>query len=193
MKIRFLAALLAFAIAPLTFGADDDNPYKKSKVGDYTTFKLSTKVAGTNIEGIITQTVTEKTEKEVKLKVTGTVGGMEIPASEQKIDITKAYDPGKNANLPEGTEAKIEKVKDGAEKVKIGDTEYDCKWQSYKMKASVGGMELESEYKVWYPKDFSVPMVKMEMTAEVAGMKMETTMELQEKGNEKDNKKDNKK
>ncbi|HKB01193.1 MAG TPA: hypothetical protein VKD90_03190 [Gemmataceae bacterium] len=185
MKTRLLACFVSLAVAPLAFGADEENPYKKVKVGDYATYKLSTKVAGNNLEGTLTQSVTAKTDKEVTIKITGKVNGMEIPGQEMKIDLTKPYDPTKAA-LPPGTEAKVEKLKDGTEKVKAAGKEYDCKWESYKVKAKTAGQEFEADAKAWMSKDMPHLLVKMEMTAEVMGMKVEMEMELSEAGSKSD-------
>src|SRR5829696_51355 len=140
MKTRLLACFVALGVGPFAFGADEENPYKKVKVGDYATYKLSTKVAGMNLDGTLTQSVTAKSDKEVTIKVSGKVNGMDIPGQEMKIDLTKPYDPTKAA-LPPGTEAKVEKVKDGTEKVKAAGKEYDTKWETYKVKAKTGGQE----------------------------------------------------
>ena len=49
MRLRLLVALLAFGCAPSAArAADEDNPYKNAKVGDYATYKMSMKVAGFN-------------------------------------------------------------------------------------------------------------------------------------------------
>jgi len=128
---RLLAAALAACLAPLAArAADDDNPYKNVKVGDYSTYKMNTKVGQIAVTGTITQTITAKTDKEATAKVTGTVTvngtAMEIPAQEQKVDLTKPYDPTKvGGGLPAGTEAKVEKLKEGKEKVKVAGKEYD--------------------------------------------------------------------
>jgi hypothetical protein len=108
---------------------------------------------------------------------------MDIPAQEQKIDLSKPFDPTKAGNLPAGTEVKVEKQKDGTEKVKVGGKEYDTKWETYKMKMKAMGMEFEADMKVWQTKSINIPMVKMEMTADVMGNKMEVAMELTESGN----------
>jgi hypothetical protein len=185
MKVRLFAALLV-AVAPLAArAADEENPYKKVKVGEFATYKMTTKVAGQSLEGTVTQTVTAKDDKEATLKVTGKVNGMDIPAQEQKIDLTKPYDPTK-ATLPPGADAKIEKVKDGTEKVKAAGKEYDCKWETYKVKAKAGGQEIEAETKAWMSKDLALLLVKMEMTAEIMNMKMEMAMELTEAGSKAD-------
>jgi hypothetical protein len=185
MKTRLLACLVALVAAPFAFWADEENPYKKVKVGDYATYKLSTKVGETTLDGTLTQSVTAKSDKEVTIKVGGKVNGMDIPGQEMKIDLTKPYDPTKAA-LPPGTEAKVEKLKDGTEKVKAGGKEYDCKWESYKVKAKTAGQEFEAEAKAWMSKDTPHLLVKMEMTAEVMGMKVEMEMELSEAGSKSD-------
>jgi hypothetical protein len=185
MRVRLLAALL-IAAAPLAArAADEENPYKKVKVGEFATYKMTTKVAGMTVEGTITQTVAAKDDKEVTLKVTGKVNGMDIPAQEQKIDLTKPYDPTKTA-VPPGTEAKVEKQKDGKEKIKAGGKEYECKWESFNVKGKANGIEMNADVKVWQSKDLPLQMVKMEMTAEFAGMKMEMDMELSETGTKSD-------
>jgi len=185
MKVRLFAALLV-AVAPLAArAADEENPYKKVKVGEFATYKMTTKVAGQTLEGTITQTVSAKDDKEATLKVTGKLNGMDIPAQEQKIDLTKPYDPTKAA-VPPGTEAKVEKLKDGKEKVKAGGKEYDCKWETFKVTGKAMGIEMTSEVKVWQSKDLPLQVVKMEMTAEIAGMKMEMEMELSESGSKSD-------
>jgi uncharacterized protein YpmS len=185
MLARLLAVLAAVAVTQISLAADEENPYKKAKVGDYATYKMTTKVAGTSLEGTITQTISAKSDKEVTLKVTGSLNGAEIPAQEQKIDLTKPFDPTKSA-LPPGTEATVEKLKDGKEKIKAGGKEYETKWESYKVKAKANGMEIEAEIKAWQSKDAPLLMIKMEMTAEVAGMKVEMEMELSETGSKSD-------
>jgi hypothetical protein len=185
MKVRLLVALLIVAAPLAARAADEENPYKKVKVGEFATYKMTTKVAGQSLEGTITQTVAAKDDKEVTLKVTGKVNGMDIPAQEQKIDLTKPYDPTKTA-VPPGTDAKVEKLKDGKEKIKAGGKEYDCKWESFKVTGKAMGIEMNADVKVWQSKDLPLQMVKMEMNAEFAGMKMEMNMELSETGSKSD-------
>ena len=108
-----------------------------------------------------------------------------VAVSLKKKDLTKPYDPTKAA-FPDGTDAKIEKVKDGKEKIKVGEKEYETTWETYKVKVKANGMEIDADMKVWTSKDVLLQMVKMEMTTEVAGMKLEVEMELSESGNKKD-------
>lgn len=182
MKARLLAAALALVCAPFAIAAEEENPYKKTRIGDYATYKMTTKVAGLNIEGTLTQTVIAKNDKEVTIKTAGKVNGLDTPSQEQKIDLTKPFDPTKAGNIPTGTEVNVEKLKDGTEKVKVGGKEYATKWETYKMNMKAKGMEFEGNMKVWQSKELSMPMVKMEMTAVVMGNKMEVAMELTETG-----------
>jgi hypothetical protein len=185
MSARLIAVLALLSVVPFAVAADEENPYKKAKVGDYATYKVSTKFGGMNLEGTMTQKVSEKSDKEVTLKVSLKINGMELPAQEQKIDLTKPFDPTKTG-LPPGAEATVEKLKDGKEKVKAGGKEYETKWESYKIKAKTNGMEIEGQIKAWMAKDFLFQVVKMEMTSEVLGMKVEMEMELSESGSKSD-------
>ncbi|MBM3983485.1 MAG: hypothetical protein FJ304_25090 [Planctomycetes bacterium] len=187
---RSFVAVIALAVAPVAArAADEENPYKNAKVGDYATYTMTTKVATIAINGSITQTVTEKTDKEATIKVTGTIefGGnkMDIPAHEQKIDLTMPFDPTKGANLPGGADAKIEKGKEGKEKIKVNGKEYDATWTEYKVKAKVMNQEVDAQVKAWMAKEVPAGMVKMTMTADIAGQKMEMVMELKETGSKK--------
>lgn len=184
MKVRLLALVLAAAVPLTARAADEENPYKKVKVGDYATYKMTTKLGDATLEGTSTQTVTAKDEKEATVKMTIKVGGME-QAIEQKIDLTKPYDPTKTG-LPPGADVKVEKLKDGKEKIKAGGKEYECKWETYKVSGSAMGVEISGEVKVWQSKDMPLQLVKMESTATVAGMKVESTMELTESGHKSD-------
>ncbi len=190
MLVRSLS-VLALVLAPVVArAADEENPYKTTKVGDFATYKMTTKVGGFNINGTVTQTVTEKSDKEATVKASGSVefngNKMDIPATEQKIDLTKPFDPTKAANLPGGAEAKIEKGKEGKEKVKVGDKEYSTTWTEYTAKMKVMGQEIDSKIKTWTAKDVPAGgMVKMTMTASIAGQDMEVLMELTESGNKK--------
>ena len=193
MSVRLSAAVLAVLCAPLAArSADEENPFKNAKVGDYATYKMSVKFAGMALGGSTTQSVTAKSEKEATIKTTGAFEFMgnkqEIPAQEQKIDLTKPYDAtkfGGGGGLPPGTDMKAEKGKEGKEKIKVAGKDYDCTWTMYKVTGKAGDQAITADVKAWMSKDLPLGMVKMEMTADVAKMKMEMTMELTESGNKK--------
>ena len=184
---------LVMICVSIGYSAEMENPYTKSKVGDYYTFKMATKIGGIATEGELTQTVTAKDDKVATISISGKllVQGMEvmIPTKEEKIDLTKPYDPTRaTGKLPEGTKVDVVKQKDGAEKLSLGKTKdtiktYTTQWESYKMKMSNLGTDFEADLKVWQTKDVNVPMVKMEMSADVMGFKIEVAMELIDTGN----------
>ena len=185
MKVRLFAALLIAAAPVVARAADEENPYKKVKVGEFATYKMTTKIAGMTLDGIATQTVTAKDDKEATLKMVVKANGAELPAQEQKIDLTKPYDPTK-AGLPPGSDVKVEKLKEGKEKIKAGGKEYDCKWETFKVAGKTMGVEMSAEVKVWQSKDLPLQMVKMEMNAEAGGQKFEMEMVLTETGSKSD-------
>ncbi|MFM8274897.1 MAG: hypothetical protein ACKODX_21550 [Gemmata sp.] len=186
MLFRSLS-VLALVLAPVALrAADDENPYKSVKVGDYVTYKLTSKLAG----GTVTQTVTAKSDTEVTVKaeVSLEVGGMKVavPAQEQKIDLTKPFDPTKVGNVAAaGAEVKAEKLKEGKEKLKIGDKEYDCTWTTYKTTAKVMNQAIEGDSKVWTAKGVPGGVVKMTSSSKFGGQTIEMEMELTETGNKK--------
>jgi hypothetical protein len=194
MKARLFAAVLAIAVAPFVArAADEENPYKKAKVGDFATYKMTTKAMGFNAEATVTQTVVENDGKEVTIETTGKFMGMDINVPKQKIDLSKPFDPTKATGpMPAGAQAQVEKLKEGKEKLKVGSKEYETKWETYKVKMKAAGMDFESDMKVWQAKDLTIPVVKVEVTTEVAGQKMEMQMEMTEIGT-KDVKKDKEK
>jgi hypothetical protein len=191
MKIRSLAAALALGLVGLTArAADPENPFKDAKVGDYATYAMTSKLGKLTSSGTMTQAVVKKSDKEVTIRVTGKATDpsgkeVDIPAQEQTVDLTKPYDPTKAANLPPGFNVKVEKGKEGKEKVKAGGKEYDATWTAYKVKAEAMGQKIDADMKVWMAKGVPGGMVKMNVTSEVAGQKLEMTMDLKETGNKK--------
>ncbi|HEX3152536.1 MAG TPA: hypothetical protein VHR66_30975 [Gemmataceae bacterium] len=196
MKMRLLA-LLALAVGAATLAADEPNPYAKAKVGDYATFKMTTKVAGIPVEGTLTQTVTAVVEgKEVTIAVSGMLGNQDIQGKvpDMKVDLTKPFDPTKPAGpVSPGTSMTAEKVKEDKErieKLKVAGTEYSAKVETYMLKVKAGGMDFPARMKIWQVKEVPVPMAKMEMIADVAEQRLEIVMELTESGNRPPEKKD---
>lgn len=188
MTARLLAAL-AVAAAPLAARAQEpaENPYKSAKVGDYATYAMTMKVGGFEVKGTITNTVTAKTEKEATLKVTGKMNGMDIPAQEQKIDLTKAFDPTK-AGLgggPKGADAKVEETGKGKDKLTIDGKTYETTWTTMKVKTKTPVGDVDADIKAWVGKDIPLGLGKMEMNSKVGGMDMKMEMVLTASGNKK--------
>jgi hypothetical protein len=191
-QLLTVALIVAAPIGPRK--ADEPvNPYQNAKVGDFATYKMTMKVAGTNVEGSMTQTVTAKDDKTVTVETTNKFGGTDVPAQKQVIDLTKPLDPASLGNVPPGAGVTATKLGDGKEKLKIGEREFETRWESYKVKMNAAGNAIDSEMKVWQAKGLAIPFVRMEMSADVGGMKMEMTMELTETGGNSPGKTDSKK
>ena len=169
-----LAAAVLVCLAPTALLAGDENPFNKSKVGDWVEYKMT----GPNVEGKTKMAIIAKDDKEVTYEVTGSFSfvGKETSAPVQKIkvDLTKSYDPIIAANLAR-TGTKIEKDGEGAEKIKVGDKEFDTKWTKTKSTTTVNGITIVSEHKMWFSKD--VPLSGLVRMDTATGMTT-TTMQL---------------
>ena len=161
--------------------AEDDSPFKKVKEGDWARFTMTMVIGDFRVAGEFRKTVTAKSDKEVTIKTTMTLNGAESIPTEEKIGLTKPYYPTKLLGLKE-SEAKIEKVGDGKEKVKIGTKEYDCTLIKMKTKSNSGGKEITSDVKLWTSKDAPLGgMVKLEVLGE-RGAPANTWLEFKESG-----------
>jgi hypothetical protein len=180
MRSLLTSALMVCLVSALQ-AADDENPLKKSKVGDWVEYKTTTEIMSQSIEGTMKMTITAKTEKEATLEVKTIISVMgnerEMPAQKQKIDLTKPYDFSKlnsMGKLPKGGDAKVEKVGDGKEKITIGGKSYETNWTKMKTSNKLGDNTIETETKVWMSKDAPLSgMVKMEMKSSFFNMTMQ--------------------
>ena len=191
MSLRPLV-IAALVLAPVAArAADDDNPFKGAKVGDYAKYDTVLKTGkAAEVKTVRTQTVTAASEKEVSLKTVTELNGKEVPTKkgEQKIDLTKPFDPavsGETTSIGAGLNLKWEKQKTGKEKVKVGDKEYECTWTTYKAVVPPNlPAAIEGEVKVWLSKD--VPfVVKRALNMKVGNNEITYSTELTEFGNKK--------
>jgi hypothetical protein len=179
MTARLCATLLV--VAPLVAGAaDDENPFRRAKVGDSATYKLTTTGAVPS-DGTATRTVTARSDTAVTVKTVVKVTGAQAQESEEKIDLTRPYDPLTVPVLP-GAGVRLEKVREGVEKVKAGGREYDARWTSYTVSGQLNGLDVTGEVQVWLSKDVPLALVKVRTTADVAGKKLVSVRELIETG-----------
>ena len=163
MRSILTAALLALFV-PAAQVANEDNPFKSAKVGDWVEYKMT----GPNMEGKTKMTITAKDDKEVTYEVTTTYSimgkQMTNPIEKQKIDLTKSYDPIVAANL-KGKDVKFENQGEGTEKIKVGGKELDTKWTKMKTTETGNNMTVVTDYKTWFSKDVPVSgLVGMETT-----------------------------
>lgn len=182
MTRLLFTAVIAVCLVPTARAADDENPFKKAKVGDYAEYKLSMTLMGTNIDGTTKMTVIAKDDKEATVEVTAKIVnmGMEvnIPPQKQKIDLTKPFDPtamGSMANLPKGADVKIEKG-DTTEKIMAAGKQYKCTCTKAVSTFKIGETNMQADSKVWISKDVPLSgIVKMEVKSKLANMTMELT------------------
>src|SRR5205823_7680813 len=105
----FVAALILILG---TARAEDENPLKNAKVGDWIEYK-SVMTGPANIESSMKQTVTAKTDDELTMDMV-----MKTPAGEQKqqmkIDLKKKYDPRSM-----GGEGEFKEIDKGEETIEV--------------------------------------------------------------------------
>jgi len=177
--------VLAFTSVPSAGEKDkekaNDNPYRTAKVGDFTSYKMSTKIGDFAVEGAMKMIVIEKDEKSAKLKIEVTVLGTNVPDQETTVDLTKPLDFA--ATINQGKKGgKFEQTGEGTAKIKVGGKEYDSTWITGKALGEAKGVKIDSEVKVWFSKEVPLNgMLKMETKAAIANV----VLELTEYGNAK--------
>lgn len=157
-----IAATLMVCFVSTAWAADDENPWKTAKVGDWVDYKTT----GTGFSGKTKMTITARDDKEVTYEITSsfTANGIEMtgPVQTMKIDLTKDYETFAATNMA-SKDIKLEKIGEGKEKLKIGDKEYDTNWTQTKATSTFSGITTISEYKMWFCKDVPLGgLVKME-------------------------------
>jgi hypothetical protein len=181
--VAFAAILVCLTMPAARAQDKGTNPYRQAKVGDYAVFKTTVKQMGASVEGSSKQTVVEKNDKELTLRVVTTQMGREIPLPDVKIDLTRTYDVYDLATLGRrNPQARFEKTGDGKEQLKVGAKTLDCTWVKGKLSYEVMGNKIESEVTIWL--SASAPLsglVKMHTRSNLNEM----TLELVEPGNAK--------
>jgi hypothetical protein len=161
--------------------AENDNPFKKVKEGDWAKYSMTMEIGDFKRIGDMKTTVTAKFEKEVTITTIMTLDGQKSLPRDEKIDLTKPYDPTWLLGLKD-TNAKVEKVGEAKEKVKIGTKEFDCTLIKSKTKSNAGGQEYTTHNKLWTSKDAPLGgMVKLEVLGE-RGVPANTWLDFKESG-----------
>ena len=179
--IRFavVAAAVAFAASAR---ADDkvENPefknWSKFKAGTSVTLKMTTEAGGQTFGATTTNKLIEVKDDKLVMEseMTSTFMGKDNKLPAQKRDIVKTLD-----KAPTGVDPKTGKpdgtTEEGKEKVKIGGTEYECKWYKFKSKQKLPTGEEEVEGQIWMSDDVPGMVVKMTTKMKSGGMSMEAT------------------
>ncbi|MFH0938052.1 MAG: hypothetical protein V1899_02040 [Planctomycetota bacterium] len=160
-----LIAVVVLTMA--TYAAEQENPFKAAKVGDWVEYKISSG----HMNGTMKQTVIKKTDTEVTLEIVNNMGGQEMK-QQQVIKLNEKYDPLKQS-MPKDVEMKI--VDSGEENLTVADKTYSTKWTAVEVTMKVAGQTIMTNAKTWISSE--VPLGGMVKTqTEMAGNTM--TIEL---------------
>ena len=186
--IKLAALAVALALSPVAFAqdkkADDKKDEKvdnleyaywaKFKAGSSSVLKMSSEANGMKFSSTITTKLEEVKDDKLVLEASSvnTFNGMEIKGEPMKRDVPKQLDkalPGADpkSGKPDGT------TEEGKEKVKVGGTEYECKWYKFKQKLPAGDDEVEGQ--IWMSEDVPGRLVKMTSKTKAGSMTMEAT------------------
>ncbi len=175
------ALLLVVAYAPAEDKKEKiENPeyagWAKQKEGAAVTYKMTMSAGGMDFSSTITNKLLEVGKDKVVIETETTVsfGGKDNKQPATKKDVPKEVEAGKLAGMtkegkPEGT------TEEGKEKVKVGGTEYDCKWYKFKSKQKTPAGEEEVEGQIWMSDDVPGKLVKMTSKMKLGTMNMEAT------------------
>jgi hypothetical protein len=170
MAKRFLAALpLLAGMVAFAMAQESDQPLAKAKVGDWAVY--TTTSAGS--KSTMRQEVVAIKGKQVTVKFTSTVNGIDLPVSEQTFDVSKKDDPN---GVDKADNLKIKETGVGKETLKVSGKDYVCDWRANHIIATANGQEYVSESKIWMSKDAPLfGMVKTETRASGTLIMMELT------------------
>jgi hypothetical protein len=174
MRLACAAVLLVW-LAPSIQAADNENPFRSAKVGDWAEYMMT----GQNTEGSTKMTIVAKDDKELTYEIVATFSfmgkKMVLPAQMMKVDLTKSYDAISAANL-KANNVKIEKVDEGKEKLTAGGKEYETNWTKLKATTTVNGMTIVMDYQMWFCQDVPLSgLVRMDTTTTGMTTKVELT------------------
>lgn len=178
-RMKLAIGMAVMCLVATAVRAEEENPFKKAKVGDWTQYAMKTVMAAATMESEMKQTVTKKTDTEVTYEVKMKANGMDMPAQTMTIKLDEKYDP---THAQKG--ATVKEIAKGDEKLTIGGKTINTHWVEVETSMKIGDKDVVSKSKVWMAPD-SVPLgglVKMENDAGGTG---KTTMELKDFGSAK--------
>ncbi len=179
---KFAALAVAVALSAAVARGDDkvENPefkgWSKFKAGTSVAMKMTTEAGGMKFEINMTNKLVEVKDDKLVVETESVtkLNGMDIKSPAQKRDVAKML-----GAAPKGFDAKTGKpegtTEEGKEKVKVGGTEYECKWYKFKSKQKLPTGEEEVEGQIWMSDDVPGTVVKMTSKMKSGGMTMEAT------------------
>jgi hypothetical protein len=184
-KLKFAALAAAVLLAPAAFAADDkkvENPefktWSKFKADTKVVLKMSSDAGGMKFETTVTNKLVEVKDDKVVVETESStkINGTDFNQPAQKRDVPKEVEKDK---LPKGVDPKSDKpegtTEEGKEKLKVGGTEYECKWYKFKSKQKLPTGDEEVEGQIWMSDDVPGKLVKMTTKAKAGSMSMEVT------------------
>ena len=191
MRMRILAGLVALIGLVPTLSADDkvEMPLKNAKLGEWVEYKLTAQGVPQPIA--IRQTVTDRTETDLTVKIETSMGGVKQPTKTKVLPLSKPYDPLKMLQDEAGPfRGEVKMGKTGSEVLKLNGREFKTTWSEAEMSGEVLGKKIVTKLKVWQTKDVALSgMVKMDLKTDNMGATSEMNMEFAGTGVDKIDKK----
>jgi hypothetical protein len=180
--MSFRSQLVVAAICFLAINAvraEEENPYKKAKVGDWVEYSMKSKVGGNDMEMSTKQTVTNKTDKEVTVEVVTNMMGQTMK-NQFTVDLTKKFDPYTTGM--KDAKVEVKELEKGEENVTVGGKSLKTNWVRFETTGQANGMAINAKGKAWSSPEVPLNgLVKSE--TEMMGMKQ--VMELKGYGSGK--------
>lgn len=159
-----------------------------ARVGDWVEYRMTTQTEDNKFETVFRKEVTAKTAIEVMFKITLIGLGAGAPPQEFKIDLRQENNPALIPGLRAGGDFVMEKIGEGKERVKISmsgtNVEYECRWQSQKIRAKARGEDGAVYQTIWKSNDALLDgTIRSEYTTAPGQMKVtKTVLELVNQG-----------
>jgi len=127
--LRLNALFTLVLTTGVTAAAPTENIYAWLQKGDWVEFKTTN---GAKETVISRQTVLDKNDKEITLKLESSINGKSSEPLEQKINIQTPTDPEEVLKNLKGIKATLETLGTGKESLTIAGKTYDCRWEKKK-------------------------------------------------------------
>jgi hypothetical protein len=167
-----LVGTLLLLLVPISRGAEEENPLRKAKVGDWVEYRMT----GKDTEGTTKMTIVTKTDKEVTYEIESTfsfMGNKQSAVQRQTVDLTKPWDMISARNIKENN-VQLEKISEGRESLEAGGKKYETKWKKLKSTTTTSGFTVVVEHKMWFSPEVPVTgMVRLDTTTGDSATKIE--------------------
>jgi hypothetical protein len=144
-RTRLLLAMCLVAVSIFNVNAEEENPFKNAKVGDWTAYKVANQMAGMVMDLEMKSTVIKKTDTEATVEVVTKLNTQEFK-SQYTVKLDEKYDP-RSTGLKDVTMTETGK---GEETLTIAGKELKTKWTSYELTGKAdNGQAIKSKGKAW--------------------------------------------